>query len=315
MVLAPIVLFVYNRPLHTERTLLALKKNKLANESKLFIFCDGPKENASSEQLEKLKQVRSICHQQQWCAKTTIIDSEKNKGLAKSVIDGVTQIVNEYGKVIVLEDDIECDESFLNFMNNALEHYQNDTKVGGITGFSFDEDAALDDYFFLPIASSWSWATWKRVWDNYESSSLKILDQIESNKLTKKFNFGGYDYTQMLKDQLSGLVDSWAIRFYGSVFLKQQYFLFPRKTLVENIGFDNSGTHCNDNNPFGYRLEQHAIEYNFPQASLIKMNVRIIEKAFGKKLLKSKPKNKLNVLLTRIEDSLKLKVKKLINPS
>jgi hypothetical protein len=314
MVLAPIVLFVYNRPEHTERTLLALKKNKLANESKLFIFSDGPKENASSEQLEKIKQVRSICHQQQWCAETTIIEAFKNKGLAKSVIEGVTQIINEYGKVIVLEDDIESDENFLNFMNKGLEHYKSNTKVAGITGFSFDEDTTLDDYFFLPIASSWSWATWKRVWDNFEISSEKILTEIESKRLTKQFNFGRYPYAQMLLDQMKGTVDSWAIRFYGSVFLQQQYFLFPRKTLVENIGFDNSGTHCNDNNPFGYRLEQHAIEYNFPQAILIKKNVRIIETAFGKKLVKSKPKNKLNVLLTRIQDSLKLKVKKLINP-
>jgi hypothetical protein len=311
MELAPIVLFVYNRPEHTRRTLAALQKNHLADRSQLFIFADGAKTNATQEQINKINEVRAICIEQKWCGEVKLIKADSNKGLAKSVIEGVTQIINQFGKVIVLEDDIETMSEFLIFMNKGLDHYQRNSAVGGITGFSFDENKKLDPFFFLPIASSWSWATWKRVWDKFEPSSEKILKEILERNKINEFNFANYPYTKMLEDQINGLVDSWAIRFYGTVFLQNQYFLFPRITLVTNIGFDNSGTHCDDINPFEYNLNGEKTNFEFPEVIVKNKNVKIIKNAFQLKLLKGKKQSKLNKLSSKIKDSVKWRLTKL----
>ena len=124
MKLAPIILFVYNRPWHTEQTLRALMANELAVESELYIYADGPKPNATDEQLQKIREVRQLIRQEQWCGKVHVVESEKNKGLANSVINGVSEIVNKYGRIIVLEDDLKTSPTFLTYMNQALEYYE-----------------------------------------------------------------------------------------------------------------------------------------------------------------------------------------------
>lgn len=308
--LAPIVLFVFNRPVHTARTLRALKNNQLAGESKLYIFCDGPKENASLEQLEKIKQVRNICNEEKWCGEIVVVSSEKNKGLANSVIDGVTKVINEHGKAIVLEDDIETNPLFLTFMNNGLDFYENDNEVGGISSHSFTDDAELDDFYFLPLTSSWGWATWKRVWDKVNFNTTEIYKSVLESPNFKNFNFGNYPYFEMLDSQSKGLVDSWAIRFYANNFMQNKLFLFPRLAYSTNIGFDHSGTHCDDANYFANQT--HLGDQYFSNKIEIKLkekNIGIIKNFFKQQINLMNNKKKQN---THSLHWAKTKIKRLV---
>lgn len=252
MKLSPIVLFVYNRPWHTEQTLIALKNNVYAKESKLFIFCDGKKENVTIEEIQNINKVREIVRNDQWCKEVTIIERENNLGLADSIISGVTQIVNKYGKVIVLEDDIVTGKYFLNFMNASLNLYESDKNVFGVSGYKYPTLRYIkDSTFFLPISCSWSYATWKDRWNKVNFIGKELLDIVDNQNLSLEINFSGYNYYQMLKDQVAGKNNSWAIRFYVSMFLNKSYFLFPHISLVENIGFnDKYATHTKGKSHF-----------------------------------------------------------------
>ncbi len=240
MNLAPIVLFVYNRPRHLRQTVEALQKNDLANESELFIFSDGAKPGAE----EKVKEVREYIKTIKGFKKITIIEREKNWGLANNIIDGVTRIVNEYGKIIVLEDDLVTSPYFLKFMNEALEMYKDEEKVASIHGYIYPIDD-LPDTFFIRGADCWGWATWKEKWKIFESDGKKLLNEVKRRNLQKEADFNGsYGYTKMLEDQTKGKNNSWAIRWYFSAFLKDMLTLYPEKSYVKNIGFDKEGTHC-----------------------------------------------------------------------
>jgi hypothetical protein len=243
--LAPIVLFVYNRPWHTLETLKTLKANDLASQSKLYIFCDGPKPGETEERLQKIKEVRAVIRQEQWCKEVIIIEQEKNLGLANSITQGVTKIVNEYGTIIVLEDDLITSPHFLRFMNDALVTYANDGLVACISGYIYPVKETLPQTFFMKGAECWGWATWKRAWHVYESDGEKLLAALEKQKLTTVFDFGNsVNFTQMLRNQIAGKNNSWCIRWYASAFLRNMVCLYPGISLVRNIGLDGSGTHC-----------------------------------------------------------------------
>lgn len=243
MKLAPIALFVYNRPLHTRQTIEALQKNILASESDLIIFSDGPKDSMESKEgflavREYLKTVRGFKN-------IKIIEREENYGLAKSIIAGVGEVVREYDRIIVLEDDMITSRYFLQYMNGALDLYENDDNVISVHGYTFPVKEDLPETYFLKGADCWGWATWKRGWDLFETDGQDLLEKLENNKLTEEFDFSGsYPYTQMLRDQISGKNNSWAIRWYASAFLKNKLTLYPGKSLIYNTGLDGSGTHC-----------------------------------------------------------------------
>ncbi len=244
MSLAPIVLFVYNRPEHTLRTLDALSKNTEAAESILFIYCDGPKSNASNAQLEKIKEVSCIAKSEIRFKEVHVIDRKENMGLASSVIAGVTEIVNKYGKIIVLEDDLVTSPYFLKFMNDALNVYALSDDVVCVSGYTYPVKKKLPETFFIKVAECWGWATWKRGWEIFEIDGAKLLCEIENKNLGSAFDFNNsYKYTQMLKEQIEGKNSSWAIRWYASAFLKNKLCLFPGTSLIQNIGIDGSGTH------------------------------------------------------------------------
>jgi GT2 family glycosyltransferase len=213
---APIVLFVYNRPVHTKRTLKSLEENGLAKESELYIFSDGPKKGCTKDQLEKINTTRKVLREKKWCRKVHIIERKENIGLANSVIAGVSEIVNKFGKVIVLEDDLILSPHFLEYMNNALSRFEKNKKVMQISGYMFPVKIQSDnDAFFLPFTSSWGWATWKRAWDLFDVSGKNISLLSKNKKLQHKFDLdGSYSYYRMLKLQQKGKIDSWAIRFY-----------------------------------------------------------------------------------------------------
>jgi len=239
--LAPIVLFIYNRPWHTQQTVETLQKNELANESELFIYSDAAKNEQASESVNAVREyIKTI----NGFKEITIILRDKNWGLADSIIDGVTKIVNEYGRIIVLEDDLVTSPYFLKFMNEGLTMYENEDKVASIHGYIYPIDN-LPNTFFIKGADCWGWATWKRAWDIFESNGEKILDELKSRRLEKEADFNNsYGFTQMLKDQIKGKNNSWAVRWYMSAFLKDMLTLYPGKSYVQNIGNDDSGTHC-----------------------------------------------------------------------
>jgi len=244
---APIILFVYNRPWHTEQTVAGLKKNELASESDLFIFSDGSKK----ENDEDVGKVREYIKTVDGFKSVTIIERDKNLGLANSVITGVTEIINKLGKVIVLEDDLVTSKYFLKFTNEALEKYENEEKVISIHGYMYPVKGNFPETFFLKGADCWGWATWKRGWDLFNSDGKELLKLIQERNFQNEFDFNGaYPFYDMLKAQVEGKVDSWAIRWYASAFLKKKLTLYPGVSLVSNIGMDNSGTHCDENKKF-----------------------------------------------------------------
>lgn len=240
----PVILFVYNRPQHTEKTLFALSENELADVTTLYIFADGPKTGASEAVLQKIKQTREVISSKKWCGEVIIRESAANKGLANSVVEGVTEIVNKYGRVIVMEDDLVTSRWFLRFMNDALDVYENEKNVACISGYIYPVKSKLPETFFVRGADCWGWGTWKRAWDIFEKEEEALISELKNKNLTSRFDFdNSYSYMQMLLDKSEGKNDSWAINWYASAFLKNMLCLYPGTSLVQNIGNDGSGTH------------------------------------------------------------------------
>lgn len=239
---APILLFVYNRPWHTRKTLEALEKNDLADRSKLYIYADGPKADISDEQFANIEEVRKIIAAKKWCSEVEIVVREKNWGLAENVIEGVTNIVNKHGRIIVLEDDLVTSPYFLQYCNEGLELYENVHNVYSINAYQFPLEIKEVDTFLSPLAtSSWGWATWADKWKVFEKKPENISLIQQNSALQKRFNFADYDYATMLSNP-----KSWAVRWYYSVFVRNGVGLFPTKSLVENLGFDGSGENCRE---------------------------------------------------------------------
>ncbi|AFY75121.1 hypothetical protein Syn7502_03249 [Synechococcus sp. PCC 7502] len=244
MSLAPIAFFAYKRPEHTRRSLESLSQNIGAKDSELFIYCDGAK---GSEDQKAVELVRQVVRSKQWCRNIHIIEQEKNLGLANSVIKGVTEICDRYGKVIVIEDDLVLSTYFLDYMNTALDLYENESKVMQISGYMFplQIESLKIDTFFLPFTTSWGWATWHRAWKHFDKD-MKDYEKLRSNNKERfKFNLNNsYPYFQMLEQQISRKINSWAIRWYLSTFMLDALTLYPKHSLVSNMGFDGTGTHC-----------------------------------------------------------------------
>lgn len=239
---APILLFVYNRPEHVRRNIQALLKNELAAESELFIYSDAAKDETSQA---AVKEVRAFIRSIQGFKKITITERAENWGLARSIIDGVTTLINRYGRVIVLEDDLVVAPHFLQFMNDALETYRDEERVGHIQACDFTHAPSLPDTFLIKWTGSWGWGTWDRAWKHFNADGKALLTELESRKLTYTFDFNGkYGYTRMLRRQIEGKNNSWAIRWNASLFLKGILSLNVGKSLVQNEGFDESGTNC-----------------------------------------------------------------------
>jgi hypothetical protein len=246
--LAPIVLFVYNRPDHTRQTLDALAANTLADESELFIFSDAPKNEPAAE---KVRAVRSYIKTVRGFKSVHIVERETNWGLAKSIIEGVTEIVNQYGKVIVLEDDIVTSPYFLKFMNGALDFYENEKKVWHISGWNYPvKTNGIGGAFFWRTMSCWGWATWRGRWRYFEKDVDKLVSSF-TEKDIYRFNINGADnmWGQVLANK-SGAINTWAIFWYAAVFRNDGLCLNPAKSFVRNIGFDATGIHCGNSSAF-----------------------------------------------------------------
>lgn len=252
MKLAPIVLFVFNRVDHTKNVVRALLQNEYAPESDLIIYSDGCKNGIFRCKVEA---VRDFLNSIKGFKSIKIIERAENWGLANNIIDGVTSVVNEYGKVIVLEDDLVVSPYFLKYMNEALDLYEKEEQVACIHGYVYPVKRQLPETFFIKGADCWGWATWKRSWDLFCSDGKALLNEIDKRNLKKEFDFdNSYPYYKMLKQQVEGNNNSWAIRWYASAFLNNKLTLYPGRSLVKQIGMDGSGTHCGENTVFNVQL-------------------------------------------------------------
>jgi len=242
--LAPIVLFVYNRPQHTLRTLEALANNDLAGESVLYIYADGAKDDAGEDIKKRIEETRLILRQRQWCKEVYIIESDKNRGLADSITTGITDIINKYGRIIVLEDDIVTSPFFLSYMNQALDLYQGEEQVMHISGYLPVTTGAgkLPDTFLLRFMNCWGWGTWKRCWDILITDIPYLYKTLPQRKDFSEFNLdGALNQFSQIEDNYSGAIKTWAIKWYATIFLNNGLCLYPKTSLVNNIGFDNTG--------------------------------------------------------------------------
>lgn len=240
--LAPIALFVYNRPLHTRQSVQALLANPEACDSDLYVFSDGPKNDQAVQQVDE---VRRLMETVTGFRRVEIVRRPRNLGLSASIVGGVGALCNEFGRAIVVEDDLLVSPGFLAFMNNALARYAESPEVMQVSGYMFP--VAVDrsaEAMFLPLISCWGWATWKRAWDLYDPDMRAFANLEQDRALRRRFDLdGAYGYFDMLRRQRSGAIDSWGVRWLLSVFMRNGLVLYPPRTMVDNIGFDGSGTH------------------------------------------------------------------------
>lgn len=246
-VLSLVAFFCYNRPEHTRRVLEALRANYLAKDTPLFIFSDAPK---NEQAVKGVEEVRRYIHTAGGFKSVTITERPHNYGCAKNIIDGITQVVSEFGKVIIIEDDILTSPCFLNYINDALELYKDDDKAGIVTGFLpasyVSGGEQLPQTFFMENIAAWGWGTWRRVWDSYEYDAAKILEQLKAAGLEDAYNYGlkSRPKSRWLKAQAKGKVGTWDFQLDACLFLHGMLTLYSGRAFSNNIGFDSTGEHC-----------------------------------------------------------------------
>lgn len=256
---SPIALFVYNRPAHIRQTVEALQKNTLSKDSDLIIYSDAPKIPAAAA---AVREVREYIKTISGFRSVRIVERDKNWGLANSIIDGVTSVVNEHGRIIVLEDDLVTSPYFLKYMNDALDVYEDEEKVMQISGYVFPADVTwLPETFFLRIGSSWGWATWKRSWRHFEKNPKKLLSEY-TDQTINYFNLdGAHNFWEQVVQNVRDVINTWAIFWYASMLQKGGLCLHPKYSMVSNIGHDDTGIHCGQSDTFTVQLSSKPITY------------------------------------------------------
>jgi len=300
--LAPIVLFVYNRPEHTRLTIEALKKNDLATESDLFIYSDSAKTELDNF---NVSEVRNYIKGVSGFKSLKIIERSSNLGLAKSVISGVSDIINEYGRIIVLEDDLITSAQFLKYMNNMLNVYKKEQYIYSICGYNHPQSLMKIpqkykfDIYLNPRAGSWSWATWKDRWQKADWDVSNYEEFLKDKSLQKAFNFGGEDMSSMLIKQMDGELDSWAIRWCYTLFKYNAFCVYPRISYVNNIGHDGSGVHCGKS-----KVNRYENCYLNMNSDLILPDVIVLDKKVMKNFQKVYKKNIIRKVIYKLVKNL-----------
>lgn len=290
-----ICILAYNRYEHLSRVLNRLFEFDLSGFD-LLVFQDGPKNSKDAFQTRKVTELIESYPPSKFKHK---VIRQQNIGLADAVVQSLDFCFEKYNQAIILEDDILISEGFLNFMEQALNHYAQDDKVAGVSGFSY-YPKELESAYFLPIGCSWGWGTWKRAWEGMTNDPDRALKDLRSSGKITKFDFGSYPFTAILENTVSGNSSSWAIQFYVQFFLKGQLFLFPPVSLCRNIGFDGSGTHTGEAmNPFNSPEQKFRQLQKFPHPHLHEATVKKL-KNHMKSLAGSDWKTRLKSKLTSI---------------
>ena len=261
--MSPIILFVYSRPEYTLQTLESLAQNPEARHSDLFVFADGAKPNATPEQIKKIQEARAVVKSKQWCKSVTVFESEKNKGLANSIIGGVTEILKKYDCAIVLEDDLLLSKYFLSFMNDALDTYADNEKIGGVGASNyFCPPEVVKENFFLRTPDTYGWGIYRRSWQYFNGDPQFLLKEIEKRGLQKRLNMeNSINLVRMMREQSVGKVDSWAVRWCASALLQDFLFFYPQTAMSRHEGFAG-GTNFTGHEEFHDELVDLATEKN-----------------------------------------------------
>ena len=298
---SPIIIFVYNRLHHLDTLFNSLQKNDLFKKSKVLVFSDGAKNEIDKDKIDK---VRELLKKRLIPQNSEIIENNVNLGLSRNVIGGLNKTFQIYDRAIILEDDLELSPFFLNYMNDALNLYETSENVASISGYMYpiEPKKFSNNYFFLKLIESWGWGTWKRAWNIFENDSLQLKKKIDEKQLANEFNFeSGISYYKMLTDNINGLNDSWAVRWYASIFLKNMNTLFPSKSFVKNIGVDDSGEHCSYTTVYDtlVNFDYQKLEKNH---SLESLSDRLVVQSFFRKI---KYKRYLDNVINKIKNFVK----------
>jgi hypothetical protein len=270
-----VVLFVYKRPELTIKVLEGLKKNEIKN---LIVFCDGPK---NTEDTEKIFEVQRLIKKIDWCH-VELYCSESNKGLANSIIEGVSSVLKRFDKIVVLEDDCIPDTGFINFMDACLNKYKDNARIMSVTGYSLPikiPDSYEYDVYFSYRAMSWGWGTWKKAWSKVDWEVSDYKEFAKDKTRQKNFNRGGNDLTRMLKKQMDGEIDSWAVRWAYAHSKENALCVCPSNTLISNIGFGSGATHCESEKGYEYYnrsvsdRELHSRDLRLPNELIINKKI------------------------------------------
>jgi glycosyltransferase involved in cell wall biosynthesis len=277
----PIIIFAYNRVLHLQKTIESLLRNPEASLADLIVYVDAAR---SKEDEVKVEEVIFFLKTVTGFGSITVIHRPQNFGLAKSIIEGVSEVLYLNDSVIVLEDDMVTSPYFLSYMNESLERFANDERVISVHGYIYPVQEALPEAFFLRGADCWGWATWRRGWALFNPDGAAMLSELNKHGLVNSFNYNGaYDYYQMLKDQIDGKNNSWAVRWHAAAFLANKLTLYPGRSLVHNIGNDSSGTHCVTTDVLDVELSSTPIRLNDVRVEESLVVKKTIEKFFKSK--------------------------------
>ncbi|MBQ3128908.1 MAG: sugar transferase [Clostridia bacterium] len=280
---APVIIFVYNRADHFMSTCKALADCHGAKETELYIFSDGAKNEGAAEGVRKVREEAQKIKKAGAFKSVTITESEANKGLARSVIDGVTQVIEKYGRAIVVEDDCVATPYFLEYMNSCLEYFEADKTIGAISGYTpaIDFPKNYDKDIFTAYRScSWTWATWKDRWQGVDWELYSIADFYKSPKLIKRLNSNGSDRFLRLYRQTKGNGSSWSVRFGAHLVKNAQLTVYPRYSYISNIGCDESGVHSMSDDAEKMKVDP-AKAIAHPKIEAVKLNTEI-QKTFKK---------------------------------
>lgn len=289
---SPIVLFVFARPDHTRQTLTALAANQIADQSDLFVYADAARNKA---EVESVNEVRELVHSTVGFRSVTVIEREYNYGLARNIIEGVTEVCNRYGRVIVLEDDIVTSTHFLSFMNAALDHYANEPRVWHISGWNYPIDPGdLGDAFLWQMMNCWGWATWSNRWKHFNKEPNRLISAWNEERI-KRFNLdGSYDFWAHIQANEIGQLNTWAIFWYATIFENNGLSLNPTRTYVLNIGHDGSGENSGKTNCFDSQINEinvAALPSNIEESKIARSRIKnyyfklkpsLIERLFNK---------------------------------
>lgn len=271
--LAPIIIVVYNRPQHTRKMLEALENATLASQSNIYIFSDGAKDAAN---INLVNQVRAILREPRNFNNINITERSKNIGLANNIITGIQSVLQAHGKAIILEDDLIISKHGLEYFNDALTAYQPDEKVMAISGYMYPikDKSALDEGFFFRVPNTWGWATWDRAWKHFETDITKSTKDFSKDDIRRFSIDYSEDFWKQVKQIKAGKINSWAIHWYLSVFNQNGLVLYPRESMIQNIGTEGSSTHSDEDiiydselaskpiSTFPNKIEEHKVAYN-----------------------------------------------------
>ncbi len=244
----PVALFAHKRPLHLRLVVDSLRANPEAADTEVFIFCDAA---ARPEDRPAVAEVRDYAQSVNGFKRVAVIEREINYGLSRSITEGVSRLCAEYGRAAVVEDDVLVSPHFLGWVNAALDKYENDERVFSVGCYVFPTQRKLPKTFFLSLPDCWGWAVWARSWHRYQADGVVLLQALYERNLEHRFDFeGAYPYTEMLRGQILGKNDSWAVKWSASVLLAGGLTIYPGRSMTRNIGFDGTGTHCGESDAY-----------------------------------------------------------------